>query len=106
MWVVSYVCGGWTVRIWSRVVKFFQLVCQTDPNNSLFAYIEWLCMPEYPMGGTPLVVRVSDNGRVCLAPQVVSIFDIDPSRIINERCGSEQSYYMCRIEGMDTVKNN
>ena len=91
--------------MYGRVIKFFQLLCcQGDPNNSLFAYIEWLCVPEYPMGDTPLVVRVSDNGPVCLASSVVSIFDIDPSRIIIERCDDEFAHYVCRIEGLDVVK--
>ena len=102
--LVTCVVDGQSV--YGRVVKFFQLCCQRDPNDSLFAYIEWLCVPEYPMGGTPLVVRVSDNGPACLASQVVSIFDIDPSRVINERCDSEHSYCVCRIEGLDTVKIN
>ena len=44
-----------------------------------------------------------DNGLRCVASPVVSIFDIDPSRVINERCDSENAYYMCRIEGLDTI---
>ena len=60
-------------------------------------------MPE-SMGGTPLVVRVPDNAPACLAPTVVSIFDIDPSKVINERDNREHCYYMCRIEGLDTIK--
>ena len=98
--LVTCVLGGRS--IYGRVVKFFERVCDSN-SNSLFAYVEWCTMPEYPMDGTPLVVRVMDNGPVCLAPAVVSIFDIDPSRVINERDDSETCYYMCRIEGLDTV---
>ena len=50
------------------------------------------------------VVKVSDNAPVCPEPAVVSIFDIDPSRIINERDDDETCYYMCSIEGIDTVR--
>ena len=60
-------------------------------------------MTDYPFDGTPLVVRVRDNALVCQVPKVVSIFDIDPSRVIIERCDKELCYYMCRIEGLDTV---
>ena len=88
--------------VYGKIVKFFERVCDSD-TNSLFAYIDWCRMPEYPMGGTPLIVRVRDNAPACLPPPVVSIFDIDPSRVINERDDGEICYYMCRIEGLDTV---
>ena len=99
--VVTCVVGGQSV--YGKVVKFFSRVCDSD-SNSLFAFIEWFRMPEYPMDGTPLVVRVRDNGPECLAPSVMSIFDIDPSRVITERDDSENSYYMCRVEGLDTIQ--
>ena len=98
--LVTCVIGGRS--IYGKVVKFFKRVCDSD-SNSLFAYVEWCARPEYPMNGTPLIVRVRDNGPVCLAPPVVSIFDIDPSRVINDRDDRESCYYMCRIEGLDTV---
>ena len=56
------------------------------------------------MDGTPLVVKVRDGAPICSAPPIISIFDIDPSRVINERSDPESSYYMCRIEGVDSVK--
>ena len=71
--------------------------------NGLFAFVDWFRVPDYPMNGTPLVVRVRDNVAACRAPKIVSMFDIDPSRIIIERCDDETCYYMCRIEGLDTV---
>ena len=57
------------------------------------------------MNGTPLIVKVRDNAPICFASTVVSIFDIDPSRVINERDDGESCYYMCRIEGLDTIIN-
>ena len=89
--------------IYGRVVRFFAVCCASRVVRNEYAYIDWLNMPEYPMGGTPLVVKVCDNGLRCVVSPVVSIFDIDPSRVINERCDSENAYYMCRIEGLDTI---
>ena len=88
--------------VYGRIVKFFKRVCDSD-SNSLFAYIQWCRIPEYPMKGTPLIVKVRDNASACLVPPVVSIFDIDPSRVINERDDDEGCYYMCRIEGLDKI---
>ena len=48
----------------------------------MYAYIEWFRVPDYPMGGTPSVVRVQDTGVVCNIAKVMSICDIDPSRVI------------------------
>ena len=96
--VITCVIRGQSV--YGKVLNFFSPSCAF--NKGLYAYIEWFSTPEYLVRGSPLVVRVSDNGVACLAPRVVSIFDIDPSRIITERSDSDNSYYMCRIEGLDT----
>ena len=98
--VVTCVVRGRSV--YGKIIKFFERLCESE-TNGLFAYIEWLRMPHYPMDGTPLIVNVSDNAPVCFAPTVVSIFDIDPSRVIIERDDGENCYYMCRIEGLDTI---
>ena len=88
---------------YGKVIKFMSSVC---PNNvGLYAYVDWLGKPEYPFEGTPLVVRVSDNAQLCSASRVLSIFDIDPSRIILERSDSEHCYWMCRTHDLDTIKN-
>ena len=84
--LVTCVVDG--TSVYGKVIKFFALNCVHSSDK--FAYIEWLNMPEYPMDGTPLVVRVSDNAPACLAPVVVSLFDIDPSRVINERDNGER----------------
>ena len=100
--VVTCVVRGQS--IYGKVIKFFERLCDSDAN-SLFAYIEWFHMPEYPMNGTPLIVKVGDNAPICFASTVISIFDIDPSRVIIERDDGENCYYMCRIEGLDTIIN-
>ena len=76
-----------------EVVKFFTHICEN--MNELFVFIDWFRVPDYPMNGTPLVVRVSDNAITCHTPKVVSTFDMDPSRIIIERCDNETCYYVC-----------
>ena len=86
------------------VTKFFTHVC--DHNSGMYAYICWLNATDYPFEGTPLVVRIRDTAPPVSSPQqVVSIFDIDPSRIIVERSDTESCYYMCRIEGLDTIRD-
>ena len=88
---------------YGRVIKFFSSAC--NANKGMYAYVEWLGVPEYPFFDTSLIVRIRDNSRPCPAPQILSIFDIDPSRIIYLRSDTESSYWMCRIEGWDTIKN-
>ena len=71
----------------------------------MYAYVEWWGAPEYTFFNTPLVVKIRDSAPACPAPRVISIFDIDPSRIIFERSDRDLSYFMCRIEGIDTIKS-
>ena len=88
--------------VYGRVVKFFEHIC--PKISGLYAYVEWFNKTDYPTG-TPLVVRIQDNSQAADSVVCISIFDIDPSRVIVERCDKESCYYMCRIEGLDTVKN-
>ena len=97
--IVTCVARGQSV--YGKVVRFFSYIC--EQNNGMYAYIEWFRVPDYPMGGTPSVVRVQDTGVVCNIAKVMSICDIDPSRVIIERDDNKHCYYMCRIEGIDTV---
>ena len=99
--VVTCVVGGQSR--YGLVSHFFKHMCVH--NTGMYAYVHWLNQTDYPFEGTPLVVRIKDNSPpVSDSPQqVISIFDIDPSRIIIERSDTEQCYYMCRIEGLDTI---
>lgn len=90
--------------MYGKVLKFFSCAC--NKNTGVYAFVEWMNVPDYPMSGTPLVVRLRDNALACTAPPVLSIFDIDPSRVIVERSDTEACYYMCRIEGLDTIKTS
>ena len=97
--IVTSVIAGQSM--YGKVRAFFSSVC--PHNQGVYAHIEWMRVPDYP-SGTPLVVRLRDNAAECTAPTVISILDIDPSRVICERSEVENSYYMCRIEGLDTIK--
>ena len=64
------------------------------------------CKTDYPFEDSPLVVGIRDNAPPVseLSQQVVSIFDIAPSRVIVARSNSENCCYMCRIGGLDTIR--
>ena len=97
--VITCVINGQSM--YGKVLKFFSHICRE--NDGLYTYVQWMNKTDYPFEGTPLVVRVCDNAQT-FQPTVMSIFDIDPSRVIIERCDIESCYYVCRIEGLDTVK--
>ena len=97
--IVTSVVDGQSM--YAKVVKFFSSAC--EQNTGMYAFVEWMGVPDYPMCGTPIVVRLRDDAPACLASQVLSIFDIDPSRVVGERSDVENCYYMCRIEGIDTI---
>ena len=99
--VVTCVVGGQSR--YGLVTHFFSHVCVHNPGS--YAFIRWFNSTDYPFEGTPLIVRIRDDAEpVCDSPlEVLSIFDIDPSRIIVERSDVESCYYMCRIEGLDTI---
>ena len=100
-------CGSMIVCViggqsyYGRVIKFFRSAC--DRCDGMFAYVEWLGRPEYPFEGTPLIVRVRDSSPPCPARKIISIFDIDPTKIIYERSDEESSFYMLRLKGTDTI---
>ena len=100
-------CGSMIVCViggqsyYGRVVKFFRSVCIR--NDGLFAHVEWLGKPDYPFEGTPLIVRVRDDASRCTASKIISIFDIDPTKIIYERSDVESCFYMLRLKGTDTI---
>ena len=101
--VVTCVVNGQSQ--YGLVTHFFSHSC--IQNTGLYAYIHWLKKTDYPFEGTPLVVRIRDDApAVSNSPQqIVSVFDIDPSRVIVDRSNTEHCYYMCRIEGLDTIRS-
>ena len=101
-------CGSVIVSVidgqsyYGRVVKFFKSACNKQSGS--FAYVDWLGKPDYPFDNTPLIVRVRDNASVCPSPNVISILDIDPTKIIFERDEREGCFYMLRLKGLNTIK--
>ena len=97
--IVSVIDGQ---SCYGRVIKFFKSVCNKQSGS--FAYVDWLGKPDYPFDNTPLIVRVRDNASVCPSPNVISILDIDPTKIIFGRDEGERCFYMLRLKGLDTIK--
>ena len=101
-------CGSVIVSVidgqscYGRVIKFFKSACNKQSGS--FAYVDWLGKPDYPFDNTPLIVRVRDNSSMCPAPNVMSILDIDPTKIIFGRDEGERCFYMLRLKGLDTIK--
>ena len=77
-----------------------------ERNMGMYAYVRWFRKTDYPFEDSPLVVGIRDNAPPVseLSQQVVSIFDIAPSRVIVARSNSENCCYMCRIGGLDTIR--
>lgn len=87
--------------VYGYVESFFTRVCMND--RDIYVHVRWLPRPVYPFLNSPLVVRIPDTGDVPNIPNFISVYDIDPSRIILERSDIENSWYVYRIEGLDTI---
>ena len=90
--------------LYARVVTFLKVRGDKCPG---YAIVRWFGVPEYPHG-SPLVVRVSDDGSVLdrIHGVVIKITSIDPSQIIIDKDDTNGSYYyMMRDSGYDTTSN-
>ena len=90
--VVTLVRGGRSLYAW--VIRFLSF------DKIHVAHVRWLPVPEYPTGN-PLLVRL-DRGRPSPnEPCLVSLIDIDPSRvtILHE----DTCMYMMRMNGINTM---
>ena len=67
-----------------------------------FAVVKWFAPPQYP-DNDPLTVRIALGGAPAPAPLVLSLDQIDPSRIMFEIDSSSQNKFMMRIEGVDVM---
>ena len=66
------------------------------------AEIRWLPIPEYPTG-LPLVVRLRFGNRRPLQPPIVMLDDIDPSPVSLLHDDDNNSMYVIRMTGIDTM---
>ena len=90
--VVTIVRAGQS--LYGRVISFISF------DRLHVAHIEWLPIPDYPTG-TPVVCRLVRGGRKPDQPCVVSLTDLDPSKVIilHERT----CMYMIRMSGINTM---
>ena len=47
--------------------------------------------------------HIYDNVQPCPSSKVISIFDIDPTKIVIDRPDTESIFYMIRLKGTDTI---
>ena len=64
--------------------------------------VNWLPIPEYPMG-TPIVVRLGFYNNRPVEPPVVLLNDIDPSPVSMLHDHDNNCVYVMRMNGIDTV---
>lgn len=97
--VVTCVIEGQS--LYGRVTRFLRVDGDNCPG---YAVLEWFGKPEYPYG-TPLVVKVGDDGRDIDAQHgsIIKITQIDPSRVMFEYDRVPNTYYMMRDSGYDTI---
>lgn len=97
--VVTCVMDGQSY--YARVEKFF---CVGD-DCSGYASVVWFGKPSYPLG-TPMVVKVSEDGSHVKSEYgcIISLDEIDPSRVMVEFSNEPSTYYVMRDSGYDTIK--
>ena len=98
--VVTCVLAG--TSLYGRVDKFFSIQGDDCPG---YASVRWFGSPIYPEG-TPLVVKVSEDGSRLRAAHgsVIPITKIDPSRVMVEFSKTPNTYYVMRDSGYDTIR--
>ncbi len=95
------ICGR---SVYARVNKFFTV---DGDDCEGYASVSWFGVPEYPLGGSPLVVRCREEepqGLVDAYGCVVKITQIDPSQIMVERDENTGYCWMMRDSGYDTIR--
>ena len=92
--------GG--VSVYGLIKQFFRVSCSCDHFTDLVS-VTWFPVPEYP-DNDPLTVRILlhdvDVNNI-LEVDVLSLNDIQPSRIIVDLDSLHNCMYMLRIEGLD-----
>jgi hypothetical protein len=77
-------------------------ICFAEEYIFEFPQIVWLPTPGYP-DRCPLVVRLKDDASTPDFDEMIQLVEIDPSRVLIERCEEEHCYYMMRVEGLDSL---
>ena len=100
--VVTTVVGGRSR--YGLVKRFVRVLCRC-PSMYDFAILTWFPYPVYP-DRDPLTVRIDMNGvdmNDIGIVDVISLYDIQPSRVAVEIDIEHDSMYMMRLEGLDTM---
>ena len=84
--------------LYGKILRFVRVVCSNFGTVTELAVVEWFPDPVYP-DGDPLLVRIDLDKERANAPNVLYLYEIDPSRVLYEIDGS--SIYMMRVEGLD-----
>lgn len=97
--VVTCVLDGQSY--YARVEKFMQV---DGDDCSGYASVRWFGKPSYPLG-TPMVVKVMGDGSDVRRQYgcVISIEQIDPSRVMVEFSRQPETYYVMRDSGYDII---
>jgi len=97
--VVTCVINGRS--LYARVHRFLQV---DDDDSPGYASVSWFDSPLYPFD-VPLVVRVKYDGSALDAKigTIIPITSIDPSQVVIEPLTDNDSSYMMRESGYDTV---
>ena len=90
--VITLVTGGRSLYAW--VIQFLRF------DRLHVAHVRWFPVPDYPTG-TPVVVRLRAGNPLPPLPCVISLTEIDPSKII--LMPENNDYYPIRMTGIDTM---
>ena len=102
--VVTSSIAGWSR--YGLVKQFLRVVCRCLHFHD-FAVVTWFPRPTYP-DGDPLTVRVDLDGVVpdvnnMNDVDVVSLYDIEPSRVSVGHDRVHNCMFMMRMEGLDKM---
>ena len=92
--------------VYGLVKRFIRVVCGCVRVHD-FAIVSWFPNPVYP-DGDPLTVRIPMEGvdvNDIDVIDVVSLNDIQPSRVLVEIDSENDSMYMMRKDGVDVIPN-
>ena len=98
-------CGSLFTAVVGGVSRYGVIdafITREDESGGGYAVVKWLPVPHYPYNH-PLVVCLRDGDACGGLLSVISLTDIDPCGVCVERCDLHTSWYVYRLDGVDTV---
>ena len=86
--------------MYGKIELFLRVKCRNLGVVKECAVVKWFASPEYP-DSDPLLVRIDTRKPPAVAPQVLYLNAIDPSRVLYE-IDRPFMYMMC-VEGLDLM---